>query len=68
MEYYPHKGEELPADYSPSPVLLVKRVRSFATQPYWHKNTLDRLGEQVVLSVSLAHVSNDIFLHRPESA
>ena len=43
--YYPHKGddfEERSRDYKPSPVLLVKRVKTLKGQPYYHKEMCDR--------------------------
>ena len=44
MVYYPHKGEEIATDYKPSPVLLVKRVKPLAFQPFWHKEACEKLG------------------------
>ncbi len=43
--YFPHKGEEWPEEYTPSPVLLVKKVRRLRGEPYWHKETCERFGE-----------------------
>ena len=45
MAYYPHKGddfEERSREYKPSPVLLVKRVRTLKGQPYYHKEMCER--------------------------
>jgi len=47
VAYYPHKGddfEERSREYKPSPVLLVKRVRTLKGQPYYHKEMCERLG------------------------
>lgn len=45
MTYFPHKGEEpWPKDYEPSPVLLVKRVKTLRGEPWWHKNDCERIG------------------------
>ena len=41
--YFPHKGEEIPTAPA-SPILLVKRVKTFKCQPWWHRETMDRLG------------------------
>ncbi len=46
MMYYPYKGEVLPEKFEASPVLLVKRVKSLKGQPYWHKETCERLGKK----------------------
>ena len=45
VAYYPHKGddfEERSREYKPSPVLLVKRVRTLKGQPYYHKEMCER--------------------------
>lgn len=44
IEYWPHKGEEWPKDYQPSPVLMVQRVKSLKGLPYWHKWNCYLLG------------------------
>lgn len=45
MTYFPHKGEApWPEDYQPSPVLIVKRVKSLRGQPWWHKMDCERIG------------------------
>ncbi len=38
------RGEEWPEDYTPSPVFLVKKVKHLWGQPYWHKETCERIG------------------------
>jgi len=45
MVYYPHTGEMWPENYKPSPVILVKRVKALQGEPYWHKETLERIGK-----------------------
>jgi hypothetical protein len=43
--YFPHKGDdfvERSKNYKASPVLLVKRLKPLAGQPYWHKETCER--------------------------
>lgn len=45
--YYPHMGddfEERSQNYKPSPVLLIKRVKTLKGQPYYHKDMCERLG------------------------
>jgi len=43
VKYYPHEGEELPSD-PPSPVLMVKRVKSLYGEPWFNKNYLQQIG------------------------
>ena len=45
MVYYPHKGDdfgERSREYRPSPVLLVKRVKTLKGQPYYHKQMCEK--------------------------
>ena len=37
-------GEKLDPDYEPSPVFLVKRVKTFKRVPYYHRETCFKLG------------------------
>ena len=47
MIYFPHKGEDFhkkSKEYQPAKVLLVKQIKTLRGQPYWHKETLERMG------------------------
>ena len=61
MAYYPHKGddfEERSREYKPSPVLLVKRVRTLKGQPYYHKEMCERQVDIWLywISLHMAHM------------
>lgn len=45
MVYFPHKNQEpWPQDYEPSPVLVVKRIKTLSGEPWWHKMDCERIG------------------------
>ncbi|XP_059091820.1 uncharacterized protein LOC131887275 [Tigriopus californicus] len=45
ITYWPHKGQVMAEEFQdPSPILLVKRVRTLICQPYYHKEACERLG------------------------
>ena len=44
VQYYPHVGEEIPHE-PPSPVLMVKRVKTLVGEPYWIKDYCEQLGD-----------------------
>jgi len=43
VKYYPHAGEEIPDD-PPSPVLMVRRVKTVRGEPWYNKNYCIQLG------------------------
>merc|ERR1719481_936053 len=43
VRYYPHAGEEIP-DTPPSPVLMVKRIKSLCGEPWFNKSYLNQIG------------------------
>jgi len=50
VQYYPHAGEEIPQE-PPSPVLMVKRMKTLVGEPYWIKDYCEQLGMGVTQNI-----------------
>ena len=48
VKYYPHSGEQIP-EIKPSPVLMVKRIKSLSGEPWFNKEYCLQLGQLVYL-------------------